>query len=147
MSTEATVMEKTEEKEGVNLSDKLAKILKQIEELTVIELSELVKGLEKRFGVTAAAAVAVAAPGAGAGAGAGAAAAEEKTSFQVVLAAAGDKKIQVIKEIRALTNLGLKEAKDLVEGAPKVVKEGATKDEAAKIKAAVEAQGGKIEIK
>ena len=146
MSTEATVMEKTETKEGVNLSDKLAKILKAIEELTVIELSELVKGLEKRFGVTAAAAVAVAAPGAGAGAGA-AAAAEEKTSFQVVLASAGDKKIQVIKEIRALTNLGLKEAKDLVEGAPKVIKEGANKDEAAKIKAAVEAQGGKVEIK
>lgn len=149
MSTEATVMEKTEEKESVNLSDKLAKILKAIEELTVLELADLVKGLEKRFGVSAAAAVAVAAPGAGAaGAGAGAAAAaEEKTSFQVVLASAGDKKIQVIKEIRALTNLGLKEAKDLVEGAPKVIKEGATKDEAAKIKAAVEAQGGKVEVK
>ena len=148
MSTEATVMEKTEtkEKEGVNLSDKLAKILKSVEELTVLELADLVKGLEKRFGVSAAAAVAVAAPGAGAGAGA-AAAVEEKTAFQVVLTRAGDKKIQVINEIRALTNLGLKEAKDLVEGAPKVVKEGATKEEADKIKAAVEAQGGKVEIK
>ena len=143
MSTETA---ETKQEETANLSDKLAKILKAIEELTVIELAELVKALEKKFGVSAAAAVAVAAPSAGAGAGAQAAA-EEKTAFQVVLTAAGDKKIQVIKEIRALTNLGLKEAKDLVEGAPKVIKDGATKEEAQKIKAAVEAQGGKVEIK
>ena len=138
----------TAEKETSKLSDKLEKVIKTIEELTVLELAELVKALETKFGVSAAAAVAVAAPSAGAGAGAGAAAAaEEKTAFQVVLASAGDKKIQVIKEIRALTNLGLKEAKDLVESAPKVIKDGATKEEAAKIKAAVEAQGGKVEIK
>lgn len=142
-------MTTTEEtKTELNVSDKLAKIIKTIEELTVLELADLVKALEKKFGVSAAAAVAVAAPAGGAaGAGAGAAAAEEKTSFQVVLAASGDKKINVIKEIRALTNLGLKEAKDLVEGAPKVIKDGATKEEADKIKAAVEAQGGKVEIK
>ena len=142
-----TTETKEAEAKTANLPDKLAKILTIIEELTVLELAQLVKALEEKFGVSAAAAVAVAAPGAGAGAGAGAAAVEEKTSFQVVLASGGDKKIQVIKEIRALTNLGLKEAKDLVEGAPKVIKDGATKEEAQKIKAAVEAQGGKVEIK
>ena len=150
MSTE--VAEKTEEvketkKEGKSVSAKLQTILKTIEELTVLELADLVKALEEKFGVSAAAAVAVAAP-AGGGAQAGAAApAEEKTSFTVVLASSGDKKIQVIKEIRALTNLGLKEAKDLVEGAPKTVKEGVTKEEADKMKKILEEQGAKVEIK
>lgn len=135
-----------EKKEGINVSEKLQGILKTIEELTVLELADLVKALEDKFGVSAAA-VAVAAP-AGGGAGAGAAAAaEEKTSFTVVLAAAGEKKINVIKEIRALTNLGLKEAKDLVEAAPKTIKEGATKEEAAKIKDVLEKEGAKVEIK
>ena len=141
-----TETKEVETKETAHLPEKLAKILKSVEELTVLELAQLVKGLEEKFGVSAAAAVAVAAPQGGAGAGAGAAA-EEKTAFQVVLASGGEKKIQVIKEIRTLTNLGLKEAKDLVEGAPKVIKDGATKEEAQKIKAAVEAQGGKVEIK
>lgn len=135
-----------EKKEGINVSDKLQGILKTIEELTVLELAELVKALEEKFGVSAAAA-AVAAPSVGGGAGAGAAVAEEKTSFTVVLTVAGDKKINVIKEIRALTNLGLKEAKDLVEGAPKTVKEGATKEEADKMKKVLEEQGAKVEIK
>lgn len=127
------------------MSDKLQTILKTIEELTVLELAELVKALEEKFGVSAAAAVAVAAPSAGGGGAA--AAVEEKTSFTVVLANAGDKKINVIKEIRALTNLGLKEAKDLVDGAPKTVKEGATKEEADKIKKILEENGAKVEIK
>ncbi len=142
MTTETT---EVEIKETKNLPDKLSKVLKTIEELTVMELAQLVKALEEKFGVSAAQAVAVAAPAAG-GAGAGAAV-EEKTAFQVVLTSGGEKKIQVIKEIRALTNLGLKEAKDLVEGAPKVIKDGVNKEEAQKIKAAVEAQGGKVEIK
>ncbi len=135
-----------EKKEGINVSEKLQSILKTIEELTVLELADLVKALEEKFGVSAAAAVAVAAPAAG-GAGAGAAAAEEKTSFTVVLTVAGEKKINVIKEIRALTNLGLKEAKDLVEAAPKTVKEGVTKEEADKMKKVLEEQGAKVEIK
>lgn len=134
-----------EKKEGVNVSDKLQGILKTIEELTVLELADLVKALEEKFGVSAAA-VAVAAP-AGGGAGAGAAAVEEKTSFTVVLVAAGEKKINVIKEIRALTSLGLKEAKDLVEAAPKTIKEGATKEEAAKMKDVLEKEGAKVEVK
>ncbi len=146
MSTEAVVEKEEVKKEGKNVSEKLQTIMKTIEGLTVLELADLVKALEDKFGVSAAAAVAVAAP-AGGGAGAGAAAAEEKTSFTVVLANSGDKKIQVIKEIRALTNLGLKEAKDLVEGAPKTVKEGATKEEADKIKKILEEQGAKVEIK
>ena len=152
MSSEAAVVESKEEvketrKEGKAVSQKLQGILKTIEDLTVLELADLVKALEEKFGVSAAAAVAVAAPGAaGGGAGAGAAA-EEKTSFTVVLASAGEKKIQVIKEIRAVTNLGLKEAKDLVEGAPKVVKEGVNKEEADKIKKIMEEQGAKVEIK
>jgi len=133
-----------EKKPSVELTDKCQKIMETIEGLTVIELANLVKALEEKFGVSAAAAVAVAGPAAGGGA---AAPAEEKTSFTVVLAAAGDKKIQVIKEIRTITNLGLKEAKDLVEGAPKTVKEGATKEEADKIKAQLEAQGAKVELK
>src|SRR5437762_8943013 len=123
----------------------LQKIVTDLSSLTVLEAAELAKLLEEKWGVSAAAAVAVAAaPGAGA---APAAAAEEKTEFTVVLAAAGDKKIEVIKEVRALTGLGLKEAKDLVEGAPKNVKEGVSKDEAAKIKAQLEKVGAKVELK
>ena len=146
MSTETVVEEVKEKKEGKNVSQKLQSILKTIEELTVLELADLVKALEEKFGVSAAA-VAVAAPAGGGAAGGGAAAVEEKTSFTVVLTASGEKKIQVIKEIRALTNLGLKEAKDLVEGAPKTVKEGVTKEEADKIKKILEEQGAKVEIK
>lgn len=116
-----------------------------IANMTVLDLSELVKELETKFGVSAAAAVA-AAPAAGGGA-APAAAAEEKTTFDVILTEAGDKKINVIKEIRAITGLGLKEAKDFVEGAPKTIKEGATKDEAEAIKKQVEAAGAKVAIK
>jgi large subunit ribosomal protein L7/L12 len=120
----------------------LQKIVDDLSTLTVLEAADLAKMLEEKWGVSAAAAVAVAA-----GPAAGAAAAEEKTEFTVVLAAAGDKKIEVIKEVRALTGLGLKEAKDLVEGAPKTVKEGATKDEAEKIKATLEKVGAKVELK
>jgi large subunit ribosomal protein L7/L12 len=121
----------------------LSKIVDELSKLTVLEASELAKMLEEKWGVTAAAAVAVAAaPGAGA-----AAPAEEKTEFNVILAAAGDKKIEVIKEVRALTGLGLKEAKDLVEGAPKPVKEGVNKEEADKIKATLEKVGAKVELK
>jgi len=113
--------------------------------MTVLDMSKFVKEFEERYGVTAAAPVAVAAaPGA---AGAPAAAAEEKTSFDVILASAGDKKIQVIKVIRELTGLGLKEAKDLVDGAPKPIKTGVTKEEADSIKAKVEGQGAKVEVK
>ena len=136
---------KSAKKEGKAVSQKLQTILKTIEELTVLELADLVKALEEKFGVSAAAAVAVAAPSAGGAAGA--APVEEKTSFTVVLASSGDKKIQVIKEIRAVTTLGLKEAKDLVEGAPKTIKEGVTKEEADKIKKVLEEQGAKVEIK
>jgi len=113
-----------------------------ISNMTVLELSELVKELEDKFGVTAAAPVAVAAPTAAA-----AAPAEEKTEFDVILTNAGDKKIQVIKEVRAITSLGLKEAKDLVEGAPKPVKESVPKEEAEKIKKQLEEAGGTVEIK
>ena len=134
-------------KEGKPISEKLQAILKSIEELTVLELADLVKALEEKFGVSAAAAVAVAAPGAAQQAGAAKGDAEEKTSFTVVLASAGSKKIQVIKELRALTNLGLKEAKDLVEGAPKTIKEDAAKEEAEKMKKALEEQGASVEIK
>lgn len=119
-------------------------LVDQLSELTVLEAAELSKLLEEKWGVSAAAPVAVAAAGGGA---APAAAAEEKTEFDVVLAAAGDKKIEVIKEVRAITGLGLKEAKDLVEGAPKVVKEGAAKADADKIKAQLEAAGAKVELK
>ncbi len=122
----------------------LNKIVDDLSSLTVLEAAELAKLLEEKWGVSAAAAVAVAAPGAGGG---GAAAAEEKTEFTVVLAAAGDKKIEVIKEVRAITGLGLKEAKDLVEGAPKPVKEGVSKDEAGKIKDQLEKAGAKVELK
>ena len=121
----------------------LQKIVDDLSGLTVLEASELAKLLEDKWGVSAAAAVAVAAaPVAGA-----AAAAEEKTEFTVVLAAVGEKKIEVIKEVRAITGLGLKEAKDLVEGAPKPVKEGVNKDDAAKIKAQLEKVGAKVELK
>ena len=123
----------------------LAKIVDDLSSLTVLEAAELAKMLEEKWGVSAAAAVAVAGM-AGTG-GAAAAPAEEKTEFTVVLAAVGDKKIEVIKEVRALTGLGLKEAKDLVEGAPKPVKEGANKDEADKLKAQLEKAGAKVELK
>jgi large subunit ribosomal protein L7/L12 len=122
----------------------LQKIVDDLSKLTVLEAADLAKMLEEKWGVSAAAAVAVAAGPAGGGA---AAAAEEKTDFTVVLASAGDKKIEVIKEVRALTGLGLKEAKDLVEGAPKTVKEGVNKDEANKIKATLEKVGAKVELK
>ena len=122
----------------------LAKIADDLSSLTVLEAAELAKMLEEKWGVSAAAAVAVAAAP---GAGGGAAAVEEQTEFTVVLAAAGDKKIEVIKEVRAITGLGLKEAKDLVEGAPKPVKEGVAKDEAEKIKATLEKVGAKVELK
>jgi large subunit ribosomal protein L7/L12 len=120
----------------------LSKIVDELSSLTVLEAAELAKLLEEKWGVSAAAAVAVAGPAAAA-----AAPAEEKTEFTVVLAAAGDKKIEVIKEVRALTGLGLKEAKDLVEGAPKAVKEGIPKDEAEKVKAQLEKAGAKVELK
>jgi large subunit ribosomal protein L7/L12 len=122
----------------------LSKIVEDLSSLTVLEAAELAKMLEEKWGVSAAAAVAVAAAP---GAGGGAAAAEEKTEFTVVLASAGDKKIEVIKEVRALTGLGLKEAKDLVEGAPKTVKEGVAKDEANKIKQTLEKVGAKVDLK
>ena len=122
----------------------LQKIVDDLSKLTVLEAADLAKMLEEKWGVSAAAAVAVAAGPAGGGA---AAAAEEKTDFTVVLASAGDKKIEVIKEVRALTGLGLKEAKDLVEGAPKPLKDGVNKEDAAKIKATLEKVGAKVELK
>jgi large subunit ribosomal protein L7/L12 len=122
-------------------------ILEAIASMTVLEVSELVKLMEEKFGVSAAAPVAVAAVGAAAGGGAAAPAAEEKTEFNVILKAFDEsKKIAVIKEVRAVTGLGLKEAKDLVEGAPKPLKEGVSKDEAGKIKEAITAAGGTVEI-
>src|ERR1041384_865808 len=122
----------------------LQKIVDELSKLTVLEAADLAKMLEEKWGVSAAAAVAVAAGPAGA---AGAAPAEEKTEFTVILASAGEKKIEVVKEVRALTGLGLKEAKDLVEGAPKPVKEGVNKEEADKIKATLEKVGAKVEFK
>jgi large subunit ribosomal protein L7/L12 len=124
----------------------LAKLVDDLSSLTVLEAADLAKMLEERWGVSAAAAVAVAAAP-GAGGGAAAAPVEEQTEFTVVLAAAGDKKIEVIKEVRAITGLGLKEAKDLVEGAPKPVKEAVSKDEAEKIRATLEKVGAKVELK
>jgi len=121
----------------------LSKLVDELSTLTVLEAAELAKMLEEKWGVSAAAAVAVAAGPAGGAA----AAVEEKTEFTVVLAGAGDKKIEVIKEVRAITGLGLKEAKDLVEGAPKPVKEGVNKDEAEKVKAQLEKAGAKVELK
>jgi large subunit ribosomal protein L7/L12 len=123
----------------------LAKIVEDLSSLTVLEAAELTKLLEEKWGVSAAAPVAVAA--AGGGGAAAAAPAAEKTEFTVVLATAGDKKINVIKEVRAITGLGLKEAKDLVEGAPKTVKDGVNKDEAAKLKKQLEDAGATVEIK
>ena len=122
-------------------------ILDSIASLTVLELSELLKDFEEKFGVTAAAPVAVAGAGGGGGAAAEEEAAEEQTEFDVILAAVGDKKIQVIKEVRSLTSLGLKEAKDLVDGAPKPVVEKVTKEDAEKAKAQLEAAGATVEIK
>ena len=121
----------------------LSKIVDDLSNLTVLQAAELSKMLEEKWGVSAAAPVAVAP----AGGGAAAAPVEEKTEFTVVLTAAGEKKIEVIKEVRAITGLGLKEAKDLVEGAPKPVKEGVSKDEAEKIKATLEKVGAKVELK
>ena len=137
------IPEKGEEKETPEVTPKLRKIIESVEKLTVLELSDLVKALEEKFGVSAAAPVAFAAPG-------GAAAAppeEEKTEFTVVLTAVGDKKIQVIKEVRAVTDLGLKEAKDLVESAPGPIKEDVTKEEAEAIKTKLEAVGAIVELK
>ena len=122
-------------------------ILEAIDSMTVLELSEFIKKFEERYGVTAAAPVAAAAAPAGAGAGAGAAVVEEQTEFSAVLAEVGPNKIPVIKVVRELTGLGLKEAKDLVDAAPKPVKEGVARDEADKIKTALEEQGAKVEIK
>ncbi len=123
---------------------KLEKIVEELSALTVIEAAELSKMLEEKWGVSAAAPVAVAAVAAG---GAAAAPAEEQTEFTIVLAAAGDKKIDVIKEVRAITGLGLKEAKDLVEGAPKPLKDGVSKADAEKFKKQLEAAGAKVELK
>jgi large subunit ribosomal protein L7/L12 len=125
----------------------LSKLVDELSSLTVLEAAELSKLLEEKWGVSAAAPVAVAAAPAGGGGAAAAAPVEEQTEFTVILAKAGDKKINVIKEIRTITALGLKEAKDLVEGAPKTVKEGVNKDEAAKIKKQLEDQGASVEIK
>ena len=122
-------------------------VIEFISSMSVLELSEMIKEMEEKFGVSAAAPVAVAAAGAVAGGEAGGGAAEEKTEFDVILTGAGDKKIQVIKEVRAVTSLGLKEAKELVEGAPKPIKEGVSKDEAEEIKSKIEAAGGSVEIK
>ena len=124
----------------------LSRIVDDLSKLTVLEAAELAKLLEEKWGVSAAAAVAVAAAP-GAGGGAAAAAVEEQTEFTVVLKSGGDKKINVIKEVRAITNLGLKEAKALVEGAPKPIKEGVNKDEAEKIKKQIEDAGGTVELK
>ena len=124
----------------------IAKLVEELSKLTVMEAAELAKALEEEWGVSAAAAVAVAAPAAGGGAG-GEAAAEEKTEFDVILTGDGGKKIQVIKEVRAITGLGLTEAKTLVESAPKAVKEGVNKAEAEEIKKKIEEAGGTVEIK
>ena len=121
-------------------------VIEFISNMTVLELSELVKELEEKFGVSAAAPAAMAAAGPAGGGDAGGAA-EEKTEFDVILTAIGDKKIGVIKEVRGITSLGLKEAKDLVEGAPQPIKEGVSKDEAEEIKGKIEAAGGSVEIK
>ncbi len=141
--SENTVEEKKESKE---LSPKLAEVVESIEGLTALELSELVKGLEDKFGIQAAAPMMAGAMMAGPAAG-GAAPAEEKTTFDVVLAEIGSNKISVIKEVRAATNLGLKEAKDLVESAPKAIKEGVTKEEAEELQKKLTATGAKVELK
>ncbi len=136
------------ETKQVEGSDKMNQMISAIESMTVLELSQLVKALEEKFGVTAAVPVAAgAAAQAGAAGGAAAAAAEEKATFEVILAEVGANKIQVIKELRTVTSLGLKEAKDLVDSAPKPVKTGATKEEAKAIKEKLEAAGAKVELK
>ncbi len=148
--SEDTVVENTENKEKKELSPKLEEIIKSIEGLTALELSDLVKGLEDRFGIQAAAPMAAGMMmpmGAAAGAAGAEAAQEEKTEFDVVLTEVGPNKIAVIKEVRAATSLGLKEAKDLVESAPKAVKEGASKEEAEELKKKLEAAGAKVELK
>ena len=146
MSENTTTSE--EKKAEKELSAKLKEVVKTIEGLTALEISELVKALEDKFGIKAAAPMAGMMMPMGAGAGAGAAAAaEEKTAFDVVLKEVGANKIAVIKEVRGATNLGLKEAKDLVEAAPKTVKEGATKEEAEERKKKLEAAGAKVELK
>jgi large subunit ribosomal protein L7/L12 len=135
--------EATETKER---SAEIQGILDQIKNFTILQVNELVEGLEEEFGVSAAMPV-MAGPAMGAGAGGAAPAAEEKTEFDVILSGFGDKKIQVIKAVREITGLGLKEAKDLVEGVPKPLKEGVTKDEADKVKATIEEASGTVEIK
>lgn len=140
-----SVQEQTNAPE-VKLEGKMKEFVDWVETISVLELSQLVKALEKRFGVTASAPV-MAMPGMAAGGAAAGAAQEAKTEFAVVLANAGAQKIQVIKEIRTITGLGLKESKDLVEGAPKTVKEGVSKEDAAKIKEKLEAVGAKVEVK
>lgn len=132
------------EETKVEVSAEMEQIISAVENMTVLELSKLVKALEERLGVSAAAPVAVAAAAPAAGGGE---AAEEKTEFDVILTSFGDKKVGVIKEVRAITGLGLKDAKDLVEGAPKAIKEGVAKDEAAKIKEQLEGVGAAVEIK
>ncbi len=127
----------------INVND----VLESIESWTVLDLNNLVKGIEEKFGVSAAAMAPVAVAGGGAAAGGAAAAVEEKTTFDVILAEVGANKIQVIKELRAVTNLGLKEAKDLVDSAPKPVKNGASKEEAQTIKQKLESAGAKVELK
>lgn len=127
------------------MSDAIEQVVEIVEKMSLLEVAELVKALEEKFGVSAAAPVAVAAAGGAAAEGGGAA--EEKTEFDAVLTAAGDQKIKVIKEVRAITALGLKEAKGLVEGAPTPIKEGVSKDEANEIKEKIEAVGGSVEIK
>ncbi len=145
MSEQVKEEKQEEKKEDIKLSPKSEEIVKNIEEMSVLELSNLVKVLEDKFGVSAA--MPMAAVAAAPGAAGAAPAAEEKTSFTVVLAAVGDKKIQVIKEIRAITSLGLKEAKDLVDSAPKPVKENISKEEAEEIKKKLEEQGATVELK
>ncbi len=125
------------------MSDSIEQVVEIVEKMTLLEVADLVKALEEKFGVSAAAPVAVAAAAPADGAGA----AEEKTEFDAILTAAGDQKIKVIKEVRAITALGLKEAKALVEGAPTPIKEGVSKDEAAEIKEKIEAVGGSVEVK
>ncbi len=134
------------EEAKVEVSEEMEKFISFIENLTVLELSQLVKALEERLGVTAAAPVAVAAAAAGGGDD-GAAEAEEKTEFDVILTSAGEKKIAVIKEVRAITGLGLKDAKALVDAAPKAVKEGVSKEEAEKVKEQLESAGAGVELK
>jgi large subunit ribosomal protein L7/L12 len=138
---------KTEEKKEIKLTDKMKGMMETLEGMTVLELADFVKALEDKFGVSAQAGFAMPAGAFAGGAPGGAQAEEEKTAFTVVLADIGANKIQVIKEIRAITTLGLKEAKTLVESAPKPVKEGATKEEAEKIKVQLEKVGAKVELK